>query len=124
MTLPKAAAVKAISSPAFVLTPVNWCGSPPPDGTVYRADNLTKTKCPLCGKYMLLVNGKRGRMLSCQDRACGHRQPEKENEYGGLGRSKGNSRLNQKLIAEYCEDQNVGSNLGDLFKAALAKKEQ
>ena len=94
------------------------------DGTVYRADNLTKVKCPLCGKLMLLVNGKRGRMLSCQDRACGHRQPEKENEYGGMGRSRGNSRLNQKLISQYCEAEKVGSNLGELLKAALAKQEK
>ncbi|HWR38491.1 MAG TPA: DNA topoisomerase III [Patescibacteria group bacterium] len=94
------------------------------DGTVYRADNLTKTKCPLCGKLMLLVNGKRGRMLACQDRVCGHRQPEKENEYGGMGRGRGNSKMNQKLISQYCEEQNVGSNLGELLKAALEKQKE
>ncbi len=40
----------------------------------FRHDNLTRTKCPKCGKYMLLVNGKHGRMLVCQDRTCGHRE--------------------------------------------------
>lgn len=88
--------------------------------TVYRADNVTKSKCPQCGKYMLLVNGKRGRMLSCPDRACGYRQPEKENPYG----YKGNSRANQKLIAQYSDQEELGTNLGDLFKAALAKKQE
>lgn len=40
---------------------------------VFRHDNLTRTKCPDCGKYMLEVNGKKGKMLVCQDRECGHR---------------------------------------------------
>lgn len=40
----------------------------------FRHDNLTRTKCPECGKYMLEVNGKHGRMLVCQDRECGHRE--------------------------------------------------
>ncbi|MFA5523419.1 MAG: DNA topoisomerase III [Tissierellales bacterium] len=40
----------------------------------FRHDNLTKTKCPECGKYMLEVNGKKGKMLICQDRKCGHRK--------------------------------------------------
>ncbi|RJX19847.1 MAG: hypothetical protein C4570_04630 [Ammonifex sp.] len=53
------------------------------------ADNtISKTKCPVCSKFMLLVKGKRGRMLVCQDRACGHRQPEKEDESGGFKRSR------------------------------------
>lgn len=40
----------------------------------FRHDNLTRTKCPECGKYMLEVNGKRGKMLVCQDRECGYRK--------------------------------------------------
>ncbi len=40
---------------------------------VFRHDNITRTRCPDCGKYMLEVNGKKGRMLVCQDRECGHR---------------------------------------------------
>ncbi len=43
------------------------------EGT-FRHDNLTNTKCPVCGKRMLAVNGKNSRMLVCQDRACGHRE--------------------------------------------------
>lgn len=39
----------------------------------YRHDNLTRTKCPVCGKPMLAVNGKKGKMLVCQDRECGER---------------------------------------------------
>lgn len=40
----------------------------------FKHDNLTRNKCPECGKYMLEVNGKKGKMLICQDRECGHRQ--------------------------------------------------
>lgn len=41
---------------------------------VFRHDNLTREKCPECGKYLLDVNGKKGRMLVCQDRECGYRK--------------------------------------------------
>ena len=40
----------------------------------FRHDNLTKTKCPECGKFLLQVKGKRGEMLVCQDRDCGFRK--------------------------------------------------
>ncbi len=40
----------------------------------FRHDNITNTKCPVCGKRMLAVNGKNARLLVCQDRECGHRE--------------------------------------------------
>ncbi len=40
----------------------------------FKHDNLSGAKCPNCGKYMLEVKGKNGRMLVCQDRECGHRE--------------------------------------------------
>jgi DNA topoisomerase-3 len=92
------------------------------DTSVYKADNITRTKCPLCGKYMLLVNGKKGKMLACQDRACGHRQPEKQNDFGYKS-SKGESRVNQKLIDQYSQQSSIGNNVGELLKAALAKED-
>lgn len=39
----------------------------------YVHDNMTKTPCPVCGKPMLAVTGKKGKMLVCQDRECGQR---------------------------------------------------
>lgn len=41
----------------------------------FRHDNITRTKCPECGKFMLEVAGKKGKMLVCQDRECGFRKP-------------------------------------------------
>jgi len=40
----------------------------------FKHDNITATRCPNCGKAMLEVKGKRGRMLVCSDRECGHRK--------------------------------------------------
>lgn len=40
----------------------------------YRPDNLTRTPCPECGKMMLEVNGKHGKLLVCQDRECGYKK--------------------------------------------------
>ncbi|MGL5296672.1 MAG: DNA topoisomerase III [Culicoidibacterales bacterium] len=37
----------------------------------FKHDNLSHANCPTCGKRMLEVNGKRGKMLVCQDRECG-----------------------------------------------------
>lgn len=68
---------------------------------VFKHDNMTREKCPECGKYLLEVNGKKGKMLVCQDRECGYRKglsmvsnarcPEchKKMEIRGEGENKG-----------------------------------
>jgi len=40
----------------------------------FKHENLTGEKCPNCGKRLLEVNGKKGKMLVCQDRECGYRK--------------------------------------------------
>src|SRR5699024_4843969 len=40
----------------------------------FKHDNMTGTKCPACDKLMLEIKNKKGRMLVCQDRSCGHRK--------------------------------------------------
>jgi DNA topoisomerase III, bacteria and conjugative plasmid len=40
----------------------------------FRHDNLSGKKCPDCGKHLLSVNGKKSKMLVCQDRECGYRE--------------------------------------------------
>ncbi|MFE0504766.1 DNA topoisomerase III [Peribacillus butanolivorans] len=40
----------------------------------FKHDNVSGTKCPDCGKLMLEVNSKKGKMLVCQDRECGHKK--------------------------------------------------
>ncbi len=40
----------------------------------FRHDNVTRTQCPTCGKFMLEVKGRNSTMLVCQDRECGYRK--------------------------------------------------
>ena len=40
----------------------------------YKHDNMTRQKCPECEKFLLEVNGKRGKMLVCSERECGYRK--------------------------------------------------
>ena len=40
----------------------------------YRHDNVSREKCPDCGKFLLTVQGKRGKLLVCPDRECGYRR--------------------------------------------------
>lgn len=40
----------------------------------YKHDNITTKRCPECGKLLLEVNHKNGRMLVCQDRECSYRK--------------------------------------------------
>ena len=42
--------------------------------STYKHENITMEKCPECGKLLLDVNGKRGKMLVCQSRDCGYRK--------------------------------------------------
>ena len=44
------------------------------DGAKYIHDNMTRQKCPECGKFLLEVSGKRGKMLVCSERECGYRK--------------------------------------------------
>ncbi len=94
------------------------------DEASYKATNVSRSKCPSCGKNMLLVNGKKGKMLVCPDRSCGHRQPEKAKDTDLFSKGRGSNRYDQQLIARYSDKEEIGTNLGDVFKAAMAKKEQ
>lgn len=40
----------------------------------FKHDNISREKCPDCGKFLLEVTGKKGKMLVCQDHECGHRK--------------------------------------------------
>lgn len=40
----------------------------------YVHDNMTGKRCPQCGKFLLEVKGKHGKLYVCQDRACGYKE--------------------------------------------------
>ncbi|KUG03505.1 dna topoisomerase iii [hydrocarbon metagenome] len=89
----------------------------------YQPDNVTKSKCPACGKNMLIVQGKKGKMLVCPDRTCGHRQPEKE-DHDVFKKNRHSDRINQKLIKQYSDNEQIGTSLGDKLKEAMKAREK
>ncbi len=43
-------------------------------GAQFKADNISRVKCPDCGQYLIMIKGKKGKFLACPDRECGHRE--------------------------------------------------
>lgn len=118
---------------------------------VFKHDNLTREKCPECGKYLLEVNGKKGKMLVCQDRECGYRKglsqvsnarcPEchKKMEIRGEGENKTfycscgyrekieafkkrkGEQVNKKEVSKFLKQQDEGESINSALADALAK---
>ena len=84
----------------------------------FKLDNLTNESCPMCGKKMLKVKGKKRReMLICQDRECGYRQDIKRKGEDHFSSSKREKAINKKLINKYSDNnESEGTSLGDLLK--------
>jgi len=117
----------------------------------YRHDNMTREKCPQCGKYLLDLNGKKGKMLICPDRECGYRKnisiissvrcPEchKKMEIRGEGKDRSfhctcgyrekleaykerkNEQVSKKEVEKYLKQQKVNENINSALADALAK---
>jgi DNA topoisomerase III len=117
----------------------------------YRHDNMTREKCPECGKYLLDVNGKKGKMLVCQDRECGYRKsvslvsnarcPEchKKMEIRGEGETKTfyctcgyrerladftkrkSTQVNKKDVSSFLQKQDEDKPINSALAEALAK---
>ncbi|RRJ63915.1 DNA topoisomerase III [Paenibacillus oralis] len=77
---------------------------------------LSNRRCPQCHKKMELKEGKAGMYVQCL--SCGITEV--------LGKDKDNRHVNkreqQKLVKQYSKPESIGSNLGDLLKAAMEKK--
>jgi DNA topoisomerase-3 len=80
------------------------------EGT-FRHDNQTNTKCPVCGKKMLLVSNKNSKMLICQDRECGQREV--------IGRTS-----NARCPVCHKKMELVGKGENQLFTCACGHKEK
>ncbi|MCR4436089.1 MAG: DNA topoisomerase III [Clostridiales bacterium] len=117
----------------------------------YKHDNLTREKCPECGKYLLEVNGKKGKMLVCQDRECGYRRgisqvsnarcPEchKKMEIRGEGekrtfyctcgyrekleafKNRKGEQVNKREVSRFLKQQETNENINSALADALAK---
>jgi len=117
----------------------------------FRHDNVTREKCAECGKFLLEVNGKKGKMLVCPDRECGYRKnvtlisnarcPEchKKMEIRGEGDNKSfycacgyrekldafkkrkGEQVDKKEVAKYMKQQEAEENINSALADALAK---
>lgn len=93
----------------FLVCPTEDCG--------YRRSaekQLSNRRCPQCHKKMELKEGKAGMFVRCLP--CGITEVlDKDKKHV-------NKREQQKLVKQYSKQESLGSNLGDLLKAALEKK--
>ncbi len=117
----------------------------------FRHDNVTREKCSECGKFLLEVNGKKGKMLVCPDRECGFRKtvtvisnarcPEchKKMEIRGEGDNKSfycacgyrekldafkkrkGDQVDKKEVAKYMKQQEAEGNINSALADALSK---
>ncbi len=120
----------------------------------FRHDNVTREKCSECGKYLLEVNGKKGKMLVCPDRECGYRKtvtvisnarcPEchKKMEIRGEGDNKSfycvcgfrekleafkkrkGEKVDKREVAKFIKQQDSGEAINSALADALAKWKQ
>ncbi len=117
----------------------------------FKHDNVTREKCSECGKYLLEVNGKKGKMLVCPDRECGYRKtvtvvsnarcPEchKKMEIRGEGDNKSfycacgyrekldsfkkrkGEQVDKREVARFMKQQDSGEPINSALADALAK---
>nr|WP_275446144.1 DNA topoisomerase 3 [Paenibacillus sp. ACRSA] len=94
----------------FLVCPTEDCG--------YRRSaekRLSNRRCAQCHKKMEIKEGKAGLYVQCLP--CGITETlDKDKKHV-------NKREQQKLVKQYAKQESIGSNLGDLLKAAMEKKE-
>ncbi|AJS57160.1 DNA topoisomerase III [Paenibacillus sp. IHBB 10380] len=81
-----------------------------------RSDDkkLSNRRCPQCHKKMEMKDGKAGLYVQCL--SCGITETvNKDNKHI-------NKREERKLVQKYTQQETVGSNLGELLKAAMEQK--
>jgi len=77
---------------------------------------LSNRRCPQCHKKMELKEGKAGMFVQCL--GCGITETlDKDHKHI-------NKREQQKLVQQYSKPESIGSNLGELLKAALEGKKE
>ena len=79
---------------------------------------LSHFRCPQCHKKMAVLEKKSGPVVHCN--TCSHTE-RLEDFKANLQVAKSGGRVNKQLIDTYADKKPVGTNLGDLLKAALNK---
>ncbi|WP_160037187.1 DNA topoisomerase III [Paenibacillus sp. An7] len=95
----------------FLVCPANDCG--------YKRSaekRLSNRRCPQCHKKMELKEGKAGLYVQCLP--CGITETlDKDKKHV-------NKREQQKLVKQFEKKESIGSNLGELLKAAMEQKKE
>ncbi|HEY0828191.1 MAG TPA: DNA topoisomerase III [Bacilli bacterium] len=76
---------------------------------------LSNKRCPQCRKKMEINTGKAGKYAQC--RSCNVIEMLDDNSGGRIVKKEA-----QQLIRQYSDNKELGSNLGDLLKAAMEKQ--
>jgi DNA topoisomerase-3 len=93
----------------MLICPADSCGY-----TRSGEKRLSNRRCPQCHKKMELKEGKAGLYVQCL--GCGITETmDKDHKHV-------NKREQQKLVQQYSKQESIGSNLGELLKAALEGK--
>ncbi|MBT2289137.1 DNA topoisomerase III [Paenibacillus albidus] len=93
----------------MLICPAESCGY-----TRAGEKRLSNRRCPQCHKKMELKEGKAGMFVQCL--GCGITETmDKDHKHV-------NKREQQKLVQQYSKTESIGSNLGELLKAALEAK--
>lgn len=86
----------------------------------FEPSGLSKEKCPMCGKNLLEVHDKKGKLKKvCRSMACGY-----EESTGGRKSKKDFIReksMNRRLINQYSDHSSDTMTLGDMLKAQMEK---
>ena len=95
-------------------------------GAKYVHENMTRQKCPECGKFLLEVNGKRGKMLVCSERECGYRKNTAviKNNFEKRREETGASKAEVKKYIESQEKESKSSKNTDLAEQLSKWMEQ
>ncbi|MFF2019645.1 DNA topoisomerase III [Paenibacillus sp. NPDC058177] len=93
----------------MLICPADSCGY-----TRSGEKRLSNRRCPQCHKKMELKEGKAGLYVQCL--GCGITETmDKDHKHV-------NKREQQKLVQQYSKQESIGSNLGELLKAAMEGK--
>lgn len=93
----------------MLICPADNCGY-----TRAGEKRLSNRRCPQCHKKMEMKEGKAGLFVQCL--ACGITETlDKDHKHI-------NKREQQKLVQQYSKPESIGSNLGELLKAAMEGK--
>lgn len=85
----------------------------------FEPKGLSREVCPMCGKNLLSVHDKKGRLKKvCRSMACGYEESTGKKSRKDFAREKS---MGRRLINQYSDQSSDTMSLGDMLKAAMEK---